>query len=859
MLVARPMNDTVLLPLPVLLLGVALWLGGLAFSRWRPVCRRWPALGGEWAALGLLAALNLGFFWRVLLTRDTWLPRGGGDLNSFYYPLYRFAAERIGANDFPLWNPHLWAGAPFAANQQAGLFSPFNLAAFLLARPFSYGTLEWLIIGQVWLASALAYTFCRDLGCRRAAALIGGVGFAYSAFLVAHLGHYPMVAVAPWLPAALLATRRGVAGGGLRPILAGAGALLLAVLGGHQQIFLYLLTAVALYWLYLTWRASPAPFWPPGPGHVARWLGKPFAAHWLRSGGTFGLTLGLALGLAAPALLPSLELARRSIRAAISYEESTAFALRPLHLVTLLVPNAFGSTPGTYISAVGFSGEVWGYAGVAALGLAALAFARPGRPVTAAATAGDGAGVAAVAARGAGAGFFAGVALLSLLLALGPATPLGGWLYAFAPGFDRIRAAGRWFFLFDFAVATLAALGAENLLRLLGGAAGEAAPEGEPGAAVRGLLRRIALGLAVALGVGTVALLIAYGALLAPRDPSGPLVQFLDSAASFLLILGLALVLVVALARGGLRGRGAATALVALVVLDLFAATAAVPPGNDDPLADFRHDEALARIQAARGGATEPFRIDQSRLGAGWQPSWALVAGLDGVSGAYDPQGLARYNRYWDVAGRRPDSARYDLLNVRYILTPPDQPLTGPAGKFREVARGRDYAIYENTGALPRAFLVGRAVPVADAEAAWSAVSANGFDPRAVVYLEGGAAPLDSGAAAGTVTLSRPGPDELTATVESDREAILVLGEVAYPGWRATIDGRDVPLLTADYTFRAVRVPAGRHEVRLVFDPPLWRLGWLVAAVTAATIVVLLATAAWRTRRHRASVAAVPA
>ena len=516
-------------------------------------------------------------------------------------------------------------------------------------------------------------------------------------------------------------------------------------------------------------------------------------------------------------------------------------------------------------NAVDFSGEVWGYAGVVALGLAALAFVRPARLMTASAVAGNGTRgavaaprVAASGARRTGAGFFAGLAILSLLLALGPATPLGGWLYAFAPGFDRIRAAGRWFFLFDFAVATLAALGAENLLRLLGGGAGEAATEGEPGATVRGLLRRVTLGLAVVLGVGTVALLVAYGALLAPRDPSGPLVQFLDSAASTLLIVGLALGLFVALSRGGLRGRGAAGALVALVVLDLFAATAAVPPGADDPLADFQHDEALARIQAARGGATEPFRIDQSRLGAGWQPSWALVAGLDGVSGAYDPQGLARYNRYWDVAGRRPESARYDLLNVRYILTPPDQPLAGPAGKFREVARGRDYVIYENTGALPRALLVGRAVPVADGEAAWSAVSGNGFDPRAVVYLEDGAAPLDSGVPAGTVALARPGPDELIATVESDREAILLLGEVAYPGWRATIDGRDAPVLTADYTFRAVRVPAGRHEVRLVFDPPFWRLGWLVAAVTAAAIVVLLAVTSWRARRRPAMAAAAP-
>ena len=90
------MKETALLPLPVLLLLGALWLAGLALARWRPLRERWPGLAGEWGMVGALGALNLAFFWRVLLTRDTWLPRGGGDFNSFYYPLYTFAARSIG-------------------------------------------------------------------------------------------------------------------------------------------------------------------------------------------------------------------------------------------------------------------------------------------------------------------------------------------------------------------------------------------------------------------------------------------------------------------------------------------------------------------------------------------------------------------------------------------------------------------------------------------------------------------------------------------------------------------------------------------------------------------------------------------
>ncbi|MGN6363090.1 MAG: YfhO family protein, partial [Thermomicrobiales bacterium] len=819
-------KTTVLLPLPVLLLFGLIWLAGLALARWRPVWTRWPGLVREWVALGALAALNLGFFWRVLLTRDTWLPRGGGDFNSFYYPLYHFAAEQITRGHIPLWNPHLWGGMPFAADQQTGLFLPFNLLAFVVARPFGYGTLEWLAIGQVWLASVFAYAFCRELGVRRIPAVIGGVTFAYSGFLVTHLGHYPMVAVAVWLPATLLALRRALLRCSLGWTLALAGAVLMAILGGHQQILLYLLTATALYWLFLTWTESPAPWWPGGLREVVRWLRSSFAAHWIRCAGQFVIALGIAAGLAAPALLPSLQLARRSIRAAISYTESTAFSLRPLHLITLIVPNAFGTTPTTYISAVGFSGEVFGYAGVIALGLAGLAFVR------------------ALPCRRREAAFFGGLAVLALAVTLGPTTPLQGWFYAFVPGYSRVRASGRWFLLFDFAIATLAALGADNLLRLLV----------EEVAATRPLLRRIAIGLGGALTVGILVLPFFYATLLAPRDPSAPLAQFLDSAAFTFFLVGLALMLALALAAGRLARTPAALALVTLVIFDLFAVTGPVPPTNDDPLTGFQHDDALALLRQDTSG---PFRIDQSRLGAGWQPSWAAIAGLDSVAGTYDPLGVYTYNRYWDVASKAPGSALYNLLNVRYTFTPPDKPLDTSSGQFREVGRGRDYILYQNNASAPLAFIVGRAAPAAQPEEAWAAISAAGFDPRAVVYLspalDGTSSPLpdfDQGAPQGTVAVAQTGTDAVTASVESDREAILVFSEVAYPGWRATIDGRAAPLLTADYTFRAVEVPSGRHEVRLTFAPPLWRGSWLIAGVTALVVVALLVVLAVTRRRE---------
>lgn len=809
------MRESALLPLPILLLLALSWSALWALSRARWIRARWPEASGDWVAVGALAALNLGFFWRVLLTRATWLPRGGGDFNSFYFPLYSFAARSISAGEFPLWNPHLWGGMPFAADQQTGVLAPLNLLAFAVARPFTYATLEMLAIGQVWLASVFTYAFSRDLGNRRAPALIAGVTFAYSGFLVSHLGHYPMVAVAAWLPVALLALRRALRGRSIAWTVAFSVAMLLALLGGHPQIFLYVLVAVWFYWAYLTATSSPAIEWPGAGSDGVHWLARPFAWHWFRAAGHLLLALVVTAGLAAPALLPSLELAGLSVRAGLSYQESTAFALRPLHLITLLLPRALGADPRTYIGALDFSGEVWGYAGVVALGLAILALVVPG------------------ARRGAR--FFAGLGLLALVLALGQFTPLQGWFFAFVPGFSRVRASGRWLLLVDFGVAMLAAYGADVLLRQI--AAG-------PDATLRRLMRTaaLALGATVAAG-GTIALLLA-GALLWPRDPSAPLAQFIDSLIGFLVVCAALMAGAIAIWRGRrLNVRYAMVALAGLVVLDLFSATASVPPTNTDPLTGYRHQEALTVLRSQPG----PFRVDLTPMNEIWQPSWAALVGLDTVAGTYDPLGVARYAQYWDAIAKTPGQARYDLLNVRYAVTPVDKPAA--ASKFREIARGADYIIFENTQALPRAFLAGKTVHVGSGTAAWNAIAAADFDPRAVAYLEGGAPSFDTGAPNGTVAVTSMRSSALEVTVETERRAVLVISEVAYPGWRATIDGAATPIYTADYTFRAVVVPPGRHHVRLVFEPPLWRLGWLVAGVTLlALAIVAVARRAGRSR-----------
>jgi uncharacterized membrane protein YfhO len=66
--------------------------------------------------------------------------------------------------------------------------------------------------------------------------------------------------------------------------------------------------------------------------------------------------------------------------------------------------------------------------------------------------------------------------------------------------------------------------------------------------------------------------------------------------------------------------------------------------------------------------------------------------------------------------------------------------------------------------------------------------------------------------------------------VESPEGGILVLHDIYYPGWEATVNGARQPILRANVLFRGVEVPAGRHKVAFEFRP--LSLGNLVAAAS---------------------------
>lgn len=101
-----------------------------------------------------------------------------------------------------------------------------------------------------------------------------------------------------------------------------------------------------------------------------------------------------------------------------------------------------------------------------------------------------------------------------------------------------------------------------------------------------------------------------------------------------------------------------------------------------------------------------------------------------------------------------------------------------------------------------------------------------------------------------SIALTSYTPNELTYAVSTAKGGVAVFSEVYFPwGWHASIDGEPAELGRVNYLLRAMRVPAGQHEIRMVFMPDSLKMTGAVAyaCVTIIYMLVLSALAlAWR-------------
>ena len=718
----------------------------------------------------------------------------------------------------PLWDPYVMGGRPFLANGQSGVFSPFNLPAYVL--PF-WHSLALIAILKVLVAALGAFVFGRSLGMRFGGALVAGTVFGFSQAMVdwASWPHTSTWALLPWL---LLLVDRLVD----RPRLPVASALAvlvaLAIFGGHPETSFDVLGATVAWFAFraVQRRAS---------GSTRARLG------------TFAFALIGGACLAAIVVIPFLELLFSSWdfdHRGGSFGEQ---ALGSQYLRAFFMPDWWGR-PTQAVVAPFANLPVYGHAFY--VGALSLLLA-----------------TAAVVIRPKAERIALAVVALGAVLALAGVEPVTT-LVAFVRGPAKID---KLFFYATFCVAMLAGFGVDDL-------AGEARARSRALVACGVVL--FAVPVVWALADGAVSLdrvgaglgrFLGSGAskLAHPASSSETADIRMGALISWLVFGGLGLALVWARVTNRLRSSVFVVAAVALIAVDLLRVDVGFNPAIEASDAVQPTTPGLSYLMAER-----PSRfagLDGSNF-LGLPPLAANVAIRHRLYDArgYDFPVERRFARLWsENVAPVPPEPRFSfpqptpralralgLLSVSAIVADADGP-SRPG--LRLTYEGSDARVYANPYALPRAFMVG-AQRVVSGDAALHAATDPGIDSTRVAITERAIEGLPrtepaTTEPAGTARIASYEPERVELVATSARPSLLVLTDTYVPGWHAEVDGRDATVHRVDYLLRGVVVPPGRHRVVLTYRPASVRVGLLVSI--AAALVLVLAASGRRLRRLR--------
>ena len=383
--------------------------------------------------------------------------------------------------------------------------------------------------------------------------------------------------------------------------------------------------------------------------------------------------------------------------------------------------------------------------------------------------------------------FFAVAAAAAFLLVLGPNTPVYEVVFTVVPGMKFFRFPTRFLLIVNAAVCLLAALGAQRL------------------AARKGMRAAVFL------------LLLVWADLVFHQMRQNPVVD-LDRWAS-------------------------PPATAALLQRDSSLFRVYSVGGKET------HQAAFAKARGWQGDLT-PYVEQREFL----QPSLQVLYGLSSADG-YAQLTPSYVGDVWGDQNRggliykaaaleggvfRPRGAFVDILaafNVKYMLSP--WPVESPQLPLEE--RIGPVFVHRNAAVLPRAFVVGSYRLARTAAETEANLLDESFDPVREAILAEVPAPAPAGDHASTsVTVTEYRTNSVALRVRAATPGLLVLADTWYPGWEASVDGAERPVLRANSSQRAVALEAGEHEVRFAFVSPPARTGMWITGLS-----VLLLAAGW--------------
>jgi hypothetical protein len=700
------------------------------------------------------------------------------DVISQIFPWKRLTIDTWRMGQLPLWNPYSFSGTPHAGNYQTAVFSPFNLLFFAMPELDAW---TWLILLQPLLAGVFMLAFLQSEKRSRTATLLGSVAFMFCGFMTVWMAYGTLGYAAAFLPLALYGVNRAHEkkpwGYELVSIALG-----LSLLSGHFQISVYVVACTVFYGGYRLWKRP--------------------SLEWIR----FLLYVALGISIAGPqigASIPSFIASKRS--SGVTVGEVIPWS----YLTTMFAPDMYGN-PVTRNDWFGHYAEWASFIGVIPLLLALFAVTvfRKERQVR----------------------FFLITAIIALLAAV--PSPVNWLIYALRIPVLSSSAASRVIVLCSFSLAVLAAYGTDAL---------------RVSWQERGIRRTLTM-----LAWAAVSLLLLWGWLMFAK-PMTPeklsvalhnliLPTLLFAAGAFLMLGGhfvpkswrrIAVALLLLCAAGDVL-RYAAKWMPFEERADMYPKVPAMTelsarsaPGNDRIYGNLYNEAgSIYRLPLIEGYDA----LYQERYGN------FISSAIDGT-----PRKLDRSVVLLDKHGKYTEQI-LELLGVRFFfhkLSDGRNPWVYPVWdmpNYHAIWRDEQFELFENSASLPRAFLASAYIRAASDGEAFARLFAPETDRKQSLVLSD-APSIEPSQGKGTVNIESYTPTKITFSVDTEVAKLLFLSDSYTPDWKATVDGKNVPLLRADVDFRAVAVPPGRHTVVMRYDPLAVRVGIVLSLLALSWVV----------------------
>jgi len=256
-------------------------------------------------------------------------------------------------------------------------------------------------------------------------------------------------------------------------------------------------------------------------------------------------------------------------------------------------------------------------------------------------------------------------------------------------------------------------------------------------------------------------------------------------------------------------------------------------PKNMDMM--FKKNTAIKYIE----NNFDHFRVfPADQLGSNYYSYWNIES-----IGGYRPIKLRHYQDIMDAKGFSLPKV-LDMLNVKYVITnrkiknPDFIPISNISG------------LYENKNVLPKSWIVGNIKSVDTQRESLMEVLLSSFNPKNTAVVVNYNGPKISNDANGIVTVKSRRENKIELLSSSETGGLLVLSEIYYkPGWKALVNGQEVPIYQTNHVLRSVVIPPGNVNVSFFYDSTSWEKTRILSRVSFFFVLMSIVSLFWKDRK----------